>query len=210
MRESGGAAVSNQRLTKVRQPASFRLPLVCLALCAALIGAGALADEAPADSGARAPLQPIAALDVPRYMGTWYEIAKYPNWFQRKCVADTRADYRLMPDGSVQVTNRCKTASGELIDAVGQARQLGPANSPKLEVRFAPAWLAFLPFVWGDYWVIDLDEAYQLVAVSEPKRDYLWILARTPQVDPQKYQNLLARLAKKGFDLSKLEVSKQD
>lgn len=187
--------------------------VACVALCGALCGTGVLANEASEGNGTQqvqGALQPISSLDVPRYMGTWYEIAKYPNWFQRKCVADTRADYRLMADGSVQVTNRCKTASGELIDAVGQARQLGPVNSPKLEVRFAPAWLSFLPFVWGDYWVIALDEAYQLVAVSEPKREYLWILARTPQVDPQKYQALLARLAKKGFDLSKLEVSKQD
>ena len=83
-------------------------------------------------------------------------------------------------------------------------------TSPKLQVRFAPAWLSFLPFVWGNYWVIDLDEAYQLVAISEPGRDYLWILARTPTVDAGAYDALLARLAARGFDLKRLERSKPD
>lgn len=183
---------------------------------AALLGLSALSaiakDGEPGRDGQTGDgaLSTIPALDVPRYMGTWYEIAKFPNWFQRKCTGATRADYSLQGDGSVQVINRCRVESGETIDVVGAARQVGPATSPKLEVRFAPAWLSFLPFVWGDYWVIDLDASYQLVAVSEPKRQYLWILARTPHVDPKDYQQLLTRLSKKGFDLSKLELSKQD
>ena len=155
-------------------------------------------------------LQTIASLDVPRYMGTWYEIAKYPNSFQKKCVRNTRADYQIQPDGTVQVRNRCVTADGQTTEALGAARQVGPANSPKLQVRFAPAWLSFLPMVWGDYWVIDLDPQYQLVAVSEPQREYLWVLSRTPQVDPAVYQALLARLARQGFDLKRLEPSPQE
>jgi len=143
-------------------------------------------------------------------MGTWFEIAKFPNWFQKKCTGDTKAEYSLKSDGMVQVINRCRLESGEMSEAVGAARQVGPAASPKLEVRFAPKWLSFLPMVWGAYWVIDIDENYQLVAVSEPKREYLWILARTPHVDPNEYKNLLTRLSQKGFDLSKLEITKQD
>ena len=166
--------------------------------------------NAQEQGNASAPLETIAALDVPRYMGTWYEIAKYPNWFQRKCVKDTSAEYRLAEAGQVSVTNRCRTADGETIEAMGLARQIGPASSPKLQVRFAPAWLSFLPFVWGNYWVIDLDEAYQLAAISEPGRDYLWILARTPTVDAGAYDALLARLAARGFDLKRLERSKPD
>lgn len=155
------------------------------------------------------PLTPIAALDVPRYMGTWYEIAKYPNWFQKKCTGETRAEYTLRPDGKVQVINRCRLESGEMNEAIGTARQVGPSNSPKLEVRFAPEWLSFLPFVWGDYWVIDLDEKYQLVAVSEPKQECLWILSRSKAVDPSAYQQLLDRLARNGYDLKKLELTRQ-
>lgn len=154
-------------------------------------------------------LQTIERLDVARYLGTWYEIAKYPNRFQRQCVADTQALYRPRDDGQIDVINRCRQANGEMTEAVGRARQIGAADSPKLEVRFAPVWLSWLPLVWGNYWVIDLDPAYQLVAVSEPKREYLWVLSRTPTVDVAAYQALLGRLQRKGFDLSKLERSAQ-
>ena len=154
------------------------------------------------------PLATITSLDVPRYMGTWFEIAKYPNKFQKKCVADTQAQYQLLPAGAVQVTNRCRKDNGELDEAVGEARQTGAAASPKLQVRFAPAWLSWLPAVWGNYGVIDLDERYQLVAVSEPSREFLWVLARTPQVSAEAYNALLARLKAQGFDLDKLERTK--
>jgi len=156
-----------------------------------------------------AALQPIARLDVPRYLGAWYEIAKFPNWFQRKCAQQTQAQYRLHSAGQIEVLNSCRRADGTVIQAQGLARQIGAADSPRLQVRFAPAWLSFLPVVWGDYWVIDLDDSYQLAAVSEPRRAYLWILSRTPQPDPQRYQALLERLQARGFDLSALERTPQ-
>ena len=154
-------------------------------------------------------LATISSLDVPRYMGTWYEIAKYPNRFQKQCVADVSAEYRLQTNGSVQVTNRCRTENSTMDDAVGEAGQVGPATSPKLQVRFAPVWLSWLPMVWGNYWVIDLDAEYQLVAVSEPNREYLWVLARTPTVTTEVYDALLGRLKAQGFDLGRLERTKQ-
>ena len=172
-------------------------------LLALLLGACAVS------SWAEAPLAPISSLNVQKYMGTWYEIAKYPSFFQRKCVSNTVAQYSLQTDGIVRVENRCKQEDGQVIDALGQARQIGDTNSAKLEVRFAPAWLSFLPFVWGDYWVIDIDPDYQLVAVSEPKREYLWVLSRTPEVNAKAYDDLLTRLEKRGFDLKRLEKSKQ-
>jgi apolipoprotein D and lipocalin family protein len=155
------------------------------------------------------PLTTIASLDVPRYMGTWYEIAKYPNWFQKKCVSDTRADYQLQANGRVQVTNQCRLDTGVMDVAIGEARQIGPSTSPKLQVRFAPSWLSLLPFVWGDYWAVDLDEGYQLVAVSEPKREYLWVLSRTPTVATGAFDALMGRLKAKGFDLGRMERTKQ-
>lgn len=184
----------------------MNMKALVLSLCAAVLGMHASL-AVSSDATATEPLQPIAALDVPRYMGTWYEIARYPNWFQEKCASDSRAEYSLQPDGRVQVINRCRQANGELSEAVGMARQLGAADSAKLEVRFAPAWLSFLPMVWGDYWVIDLDPDYQLVAVSEPEREYLWVLSRTPTVDAQAYQALLERLAARGLDPARLERS---
>lgn len=176
-----------------------------LALALALLTPFAASAQTAEPTRPPDPLQAIARLDVGRYLGTWYEIAKYPNRFQRQCVADTSALYRLRDDGQLDVINRCRQASGEMTEAVGRARQIGAADSPKLEVRFAPAWLSWLPMVWGNYWVIDLDPAYQLAAVSEPKREYLWVLSRTPTVDAGAYQALLGRLERKGFDLSKLE-----
>ncbi len=155
------------------------------------------------------PVKTIATLDVPRYMGTWFEIARFPNRFQKKCVSHTRADYSLQADGTVQVRNRCKLGNGETDEAIGTARQIGDATSPTLKVRFAPAWLSFIPAVWGDYWVIDLDEAYQLAAVSDPKREYLWILSRTTQTDPSVLSSLLDRLRRQGFNLEPLMMTPQ-
>ena len=155
------------------------------------------------------PVKTIASLDVPEYLGTWYEIAKFPNWFQRKCVGNTQATYSMRADGNLKVLNSCKNADGVVSEAEGMARQIGEQDSPRLEVRFAPAWLSFLPLVWGDYWVIDLDPQYQVAAVSDPQRDYLWVLSRTPQLDQKVYQELLQRLQAQQFDVRKLEITAQ-
>lgn len=173
--------------------------------------AKAAADHLPGPAviaaAARQPLAPVPALDLARYMGRWHEIARFPNWFQKKCVAAATADYSLQPDGTVRVVNRCRTADGTVSVAEAEGRRTGPAGSAKLEVRFAPAWLSFLPFVWGKYWVVDIDPQYRLVAVGEPGRDYLWILARTPAVARADYEALRARLALQGFDAGRLQVT---
>jgi apolipoprotein D and lipocalin family protein len=155
------------------------------------------------------PVRMIASLDVPKYLGTWYEIAKFPNWFQKKCVGNTKAVYSMRADSNLKVLNSCKNADGVVSEAEGTARQIGAQDSPKLEVRFAPAWLSFLPMVWGDYWVIDLDPQYQVAAVSDPKREYLWVLSRTPQLDKKVYEDLLQRLQAQQFDVRKLEITPQ-
>ena len=184
-----------------------KLPLALLVSLAAW----GMASHAQTPATAPSPLPPITtvpALDVPRYMGTWHEIAKYPNWFQKKCVSSTQATYSLKPEGRVQVLNRCKTADGEWSEALGEAKQIGGPTSAQLKVRFAPEWLSFIPLVWGNYWVIALDPDYQWVIVSEPQREYLWILSRTPQMNPATYQALQAKLVGMGFDLKRLEASK--
>lgn len=182
----------------MKYPPLLLLSLLCLNVAAEDMGT------------AKAPLTTIPSLDVPRYMGTWFEIAKYPNRFQEECTGFAQAEYSIKPDGNVRVLNSCKLANGEVTKAEGTAKQVGEGSSPKLKVRFAPAWLSFISAVWGDYWVIDLDEAYQLVAVSEPKREYLWILSRTQKVDPKAYEALLERLGQKGFDLKRLEPTRQE
>jgi apolipoprotein D and lipocalin family protein len=183
------------------RPTARHLLLLGLAAAAA-IALTARADSPPA-------IAPVASLDVPRYMGTWYEIAKYPNRFQKDCAGFTSATYRLRADKTVEVLNRCRRADGGMDEAAGTARQVGKADAATLKVRFAPAWLSFLPMVWGDYWVIDLDPGYRLAAVSDPRREYLWILSRTPTVPREVYAALLARLEKQGFDLAKLQTTPQ-
>ena len=181
------------------------LAMVAILLLAACTARGPRPEETK-------PLQTIPALDIPRYMGVWYEVAKYPNHFQTQCAGGTSATYSpqpegRVPEGRVKVVNRCQTKAGGWDEVVGEARQVGGSGSAKLEVRFAPAWLSWLPMVWGQYWVIDLDPEYQLAAVSEPSRTYLWILSRTPVVAPEAYRSLLDRLREQGFDLSRLEAS---
>ena len=170
-----------------------------------VLGLCALLHSATAQS--LAPLTAIPNLDVSQYLGRWHEIAKFPNRFQKKCASDTSADYALRPDGSIAVLNQCRRTDGEWEIAMGQARQIGGSQSAKLEVRFAPAWLSFVPWVWGDYWIVDLDERYELVAISEPTREYLWILSRSPVVVPSRYEALLTRLGALGLDVGRLQKS---
>jgi apolipoprotein D and lipocalin family protein len=164
----------------------------------------------PLVSFAEQPVKSIAELDISRYMGTWYEIAKLPNWFQRKCVQGTQAQYKILGPQRIEVTNKCTTATGEEIKAVGVARPNSSGQVAQLEVRFAPDWTAWLPLVWGAYWVLDLDPDYQLAAVGDPTRSYLWILSRSPVVSATQYENLLQRLKVMGFDITKLEKTRQN
>ncbi len=174
---------------------------LALSVCCATLAAGAADVPAPPAP----PLTPIAALDLQRYMGTWYEVAKFPNRFQGQCSGPASADYSLQPGGTVQVVNRCPLADGKVDQVIGEGRRIGPEGSPKLEVRFAPAWLSWLPFVWGNYWVVDLDSAYQLAVVSEPKREFLWVLSRQRAVEPAVWDALMGRLQQQGFDLTRLQ-----
>lgn len=144
-----------------------------------------MATEAPARvvASTAAPLPVVSVLDLQRYSGDWYEIARLPNWFQRQCAGQVRARYGMAPSGLVSVLNQCRRADGSLISAQGEARRVprpGQPEAGQLEVRFAPAWLGWLPLVWGDYHVIALDDAYRTALVGAPNRDYLWLLSRQP------------------------------
>lgn len=166
--------------------------------------ATSLASAGNAMAATPGPLKPIDRLDLPRYMGRWHELARYPNRFQTPCTGAATADYRLLPAGTVEVVNRCPRADGSVDEAIGEARRVGPEGSATLQVRFAPAWLSFLPFVWGDYWVVELDDAYQLSIVSEPQREYLWVLSRQPSLPAAQWEALNARLQSLGFEPGRL------
>jgi apolipoprotein D and lipocalin family protein len=180
----------------------LRLKKSCLGLLLLVGLVGALPAQPPSD------LPTIQGFEPGRYLGTWYEIAKFPNRFQKQCVANTKAVYTALPAGTLQVDNSCELANGQRAQAIGEARFTDMARG-KLQVRFAPAWLGWLPLVWGRYWIIDLDQNYSSVLVGEPDREYLWILSRTPAMDSQRYQALIERAALLGFDTSRLEKSVQ-
>lgn len=162
-----------------------------------------------------APLQAVESVNLTRYLGRWYQIAHYPNKFQSQCVSDTIADYRLLPEGRIEVVNQCKTATGTTDKAVGEARLAQPrflgipvgkvVSTSKLQVRFAPALLGWVPGVWAPYWVVQLAPDYRYAVVSEPDRDYLWILSRTPTLAPQDRMAIDSLLLQQGFDVARLQ-----
>jgi apolipoprotein D and lipocalin family protein len=171
------------------------------ALLAVLLGVALLTGCGPSTTERLAlpPLRAVAAVDLPRYMGTWYEIANYPHPFQEGCTATT-ADYSLRDDGRVDVLNRCRQGGldGELDEARGIARVVDTQSNAKLEVSF------FRPF-WGDYWIIELAEDYRYAVVGHPGRDYLWILSRSPTMAADDYQGILQRLeSTHRYDTSRL------
>lgn len=161
---------------------------------------------ASAPALAQRPLKAVPELDLERYSGTWHEIARLPMYFQRKCARDVTATYTLLDDGNVTVSNACVRDDGVHMQSDGMARMAG-SNPAKLEVRFAPAWLGFLPGVWADYWVLAVDADYQWAIVGEPDREYLWILSRQPTMDEKSFEALKARARTMEYDLSELIIS---
>lgn len=167
----------------------------------ALLAALAVALLASCASAPTAPLPTVAAVDLARYQGRWFEIARLPNRFQRQCVADTEARYQLDGD-TVRVRNRCRSADGRIDEAQGVARVVEGSANARLRVSF------FWPF-YGDYWVLALDPDYQWVWVGEPGRRYAWILARTPQLPAATLQQILQQAAAAGFDASAFQTTPQ-
>ena len=166
--------------------------------------------DTPPSPSLSPPLSALPSLDVPGYMGTWYQVAWYPNRFQKQCLSDTTATYRRLPEG-VEVINRCRNAEGRIESVTGLARPAGAqirgdALQPaQLEVSFLPSWLRWLP-IWGSYWVIQLADDGRYAVVSEPKREYLWVLSRTPSLAPADESAIRSRLVQQGFDLARWQT----
>jgi len=144
------------------------------------------------------PLQTHGEGDLQRYAGTWYEIAKLPNRFQRECARDARAEYESLEEGRIRVVNRCRDASGAPLEAEGTARVVDPASNSKLEVSFVKlfGWHLF----WGDYWILDVGKDYDYAVVGVPSRRYGWILARDPNLSPATRSRIDQVLVRAGYD----------
>lgn len=152
----------------------------------------------------------VPAVNLDRYVGKWYEIARFPNKFEALCAGHVTAEYAKREDGRLSVKNSCAKADGSIQESDGVARIADPATNAKLEVRFAPRWLAWLPFVWADYWIIDLAPDYSTAAIGDPNRNYLWILSRTPELPEETYQDIVNRLTEQGYDTSQLKRTRQE
>ncbi len=174
-----------------------------------LVAALGLAAVRPSAQTTGAAVATVASVDLERYLGAWYEIGRYPNWFQKSCAGDVQAIYATRPDGRLDVTNRCRRADGTVTEARGVAKVVDTTTRAKLKVRFAPAILSWLPMVWGDYWVLGLAPDYSWVTVGTPDRKYLWVLARTPRVDEATLRQALDVAAANGFDVSRLMMTSQ-
>ena len=144
----------------------------------------------------------VAAVDLARYVGKWYEIAAFPMFFQRNCVGDTTAEYGVTAQGDVSVTNRCRTNSG-FDEAHGTATVVEGSGNSRLKVSF------FWPFR-ADYWIIGLDADYRWAVVGNPNRKYLWVLSRTPMLAPELLEAALKAAADQGYDLGQLRYTRQD
>lgn len=168
-------------------------PVVRLMLAVGVLGgAGGCAGVYP-------PLDVVNKVELGRYTGRWYEIARYPNSFERGCVGVT-ADYSLREDGRINVVNTCieRELDGDVRTIQGVARVVDEETNAKLAVSF------FGPFE-GDYWVIELDHDYEYAVVGEPSRRFLWILSREPELDETVLDGILSRLPEKGYDPERIE-----
>jgi apolipoprotein D and lipocalin family protein len=150
---------------------------------------------------AQAPVASVPSVDLARYSGKWFEIASFPMFFQRHCVADTTAEYASAPDGGITVHNRCRTEKG-FDEATGRATVVEGTGNGRLKVSF------FWPFK-ADYWILGLDPEYRWAVVGNPNRKYLWVLSRTAQLPPAQLQAALASASAQGFDLSQLRYTPQ-
>jgi len=140
-------------------------------------------------------LETVNKVDIEKYKGTWYEIARFEHFFEKGC-KNVTATYELKDNGKIKVINRCTNINdGKRKKAEGEAYALDETNS-KLKVSF------FKPF-YGDYWIIDLDEGYNHALVGSPNREYLWILSRTKTISKEVKNSILNKLEKHKFDKNK-------
>ncbi|MBW0144970.1 lipocalin family protein [Sphingomicrobium clamense] len=145
--------------------------------------------------------EPAKSVDLERYVGTWYELARYEQGFQKGCEGVT-ATYTLRDDGKIGVVNRCREPDGDIDTATGKAKVVDAATNAKLKVSF------FGPF-YGDYWVLDRGDDYDWAIVGDPSGRYLWILSRWPDPGEDVFQNLKARAAALGYDTGYLRKTAQ-
>ena len=151
---------------------------------------------------------PVTYVDLDKYSGLWYEIAKIPNSFQDHCAYGTTAEYKIEPDGDIIVINKCYDKEGALDIAEGVANIVDKITNAKLEVSFV-SFFGIRPF-WGDYWIIGLGEDYEYAIVGHPERKYGWILSRTPSITDEKMEEIWSIIIEQGYNRGDFELTDQN
>jgi apolipoprotein D and lipocalin family protein len=185
----------------------MRFPFVAtlLLVCASALPSAQTTVEGPGGQ----PLRVVNSIDLRKYAGKWFEVARLPNKFQNRCASDVVAHYTTRPDGGLNVVNQCRKADGQMNQSRGIARKAGDRqNSATLKVRFGPAIFSFMPNVWGDYWIIGLGPDYTWAVVGVPSRRHLWILSRTAAMSDNAYEQALEIAKGNGFDTAALVKTK--
>lgn len=167
----------------------------------AFLGLTSTAPAAPA-------LKTVDQVDLIRYQGLWYEVASIPASFQKKCVGNVTAEYKILPGGLVEVINSCELASGEKNVAEGRAKVTNPEQNSKLKVTFVKLVKWIFAF-GGDYWIIDLEENYNYVVIGHPERTFGWILSRTPTLPDETLRGIQSRLEEQGYNSCDFMTTKQ-
>ena len=177
--------------------------LACLSSAAFLSSCGTTQPAA-----AQAPLKTTAKVSPDRYLGKWYEVAHFPQWFQKGCVSAT-ADYSQNKDGTIGILNTCFREDGTTRSVTGVAEPVDKLNN-RLRVRFPENFFARLAPVpeEGNYWIIDLSPDYRHAVVGTPDRQFLWFLSRSPSIPQKQFDRMKAVAAGQGFDLVKLVIDK--
>ncbi|MEJ8853119.1 lipocalin family protein [Variovorax robiniae] len=196
-------ALQNRLFVRESVMVARRLNALYLAVLSALLSTALVSGCAFGERGTAQATLP--AVDLASYMGEWQQLAHIPNWFQRKCVSDTRASYRLLASGQVEVRNECRTKTGT-DSVVGVARprtgavvESGRLQPASLEVAFAPEWVRWVPLVWGNYDIVYLSTDRRVAIVTEPSRRYMWVLSRTGKIAQSEWTAVELRLTQLGF-----------
>lgn len=197
--EARGASETCVRRLQVRAPLRLIAKYAISVLAALCVAQFASAND----------VKPVERVDLDRYVGKWYEVAAIPQFFQRKCVRDTFAEYSLLESGEVRVENTCARADAGREKIEGRARLEGAAGSAKLTVTFLDLFGAYRYWAGGDYWVIELDPQYRWAVVGHPTRRYGWVLSRTATLPQITLAEIIGRIKSQGYDACEFMVTPQ-
>ncbi len=154
-------------------------------------------------------LATVPRVELDKYLGLWYEVARKPLFFQKECQKNVTARYTINEYGNVEVDNRCIDQEGNELRSLGEGFVSNAPYNSKIKVSFLPEALRWVPFARGDYWILKIDSQYQMALVGEPKRKYLWVLSRTPHPDEQKVTEYLRYAQTLGFSIKDMVRSEQ-